>query len=336
MQPENTPYSLIAKHFAGQSNAFEEAQLDEWISHSPSNQSRYQQLKQEWESVHKAPIKYIIPNKEKVWSKIREQIHQKKLAIPTYTRTTLIRVASVAAIICLLIGGTLTNYMVNQINENKLGQQATTITSPPGQKSQLVLPDGSKVWLNAGSSLTYSANFNQTNRYVKLEGEAHFDVQKNKKNRFIVSTGKVNIEVYGTAFNVSSYNEDPQLSVTLERGSVQLTTANTRKPLATLVPNQTVSISKADLQYRISTVDAAQESIWRFNKLKFENATTAQVLKKLARWYGVSIQCENPQTAVNYWFTIKTETLTEILASINKLTPIKYTINGEEVHINYK
>lgn len=205
-----------------------------------------------------------------------------------------------------------------------------------GQKTQLVLPDGSQVYLNSASKLSYNSAFNKNNRILKLEGEAFFDVAPDKKNAFTVQTNNLDIVVHGTAFNVSSYNDEPSISVSLVRGKVSLIKHSDGQNLTTMRPNQLVCVNKADFVWNMETCDAEIESLWTQNKLKFENAPADKVFKKLERWYGVSIQVENPNLTISYGFTLKTESLREILEIINKVSPITYHINGEEVSIKYK
>lgn len=205
-----------------------------------------------------------------------------------------------------------------------------------GQKTQLILPDGSQVYLNSASRLSYNSGFNKNNRTIKLEGEAFFDVAPDKENTFTVQANNLDVVVHGTAFNVSSYKDDSGISVSLVRGKVSLVNHSDGQTLTTMKPNQLVYVNKADLAWSMESCDAEIESLWTQNKLKFENAPADKVFKKLERWYGINIQVENPNPDISYGFTLKTESLREMLEVINKVSPITYNINGEEVRIKYK
>ena len=217
------------------------------------------------------------------------------------------------------------------------GADATfTVFTEKGQKTRITLPDGSQVCLNSDSRLSYNSGFSKKNRTLQLEGEAFFDVAPDKENTFTVQTGKVDVVVHGTAFNVSSYKDEPTMSVTLVRGKVSLANHATGQTLTMMAPNELASVSKTDLTWGIESCDAEMESLWTRNTLKFENVPANKVFKKLERWYGVDIHVENPNPETSYGFTLKTESLREILEIINKVSPITYHINGEEVNIRYK
>jgi ferric-dicitrate binding protein FerR (iron transport regulator) len=174
------------------------------------------------------------------------------------------------------------------------------------------------------------------NRTVRLEGEAFFEVSKSEEIPFIVESGLVTVEVHGTSFNVKAYKKDKTASVALLKGSVSLLSPSTNKRLTYLKPDEMAIIHAQDLRYEVLACDAGNESIWHLNKLHFENAPAGEVWEKLERWYGVNIKIENMKPDLTYRFTIKTETLTELLALIHKLTPVEYKLNGEEVSVRYK
>ena len=171
---------------------------------------------------------------------------------------------------------------------------------------------------------------------VKLEGEAFFEVTKNADARFTVETEHVNIIVRGTEFNVSSYKEDCKVNISLLSGKIRLENREDNTFIADLIPNQLASISKSNMECVVTYCDAYIERLWTHNKLKFENSPAKEVFRKLERWYGVKMNIENADTSIYYGFTLKSESLREILHEINKITPITYTINGEEVDIKYK
>lgn len=210
------------------------------------------------------------------------------------------------------------------------------VMAESGYKTKILLPDGTNVWLNSDSRLSYSSDFNRNNRHVKLEGEAFFDVNANTGVRFIVETEKVNVVVQGTAFNVSAYKDDATIDVSLLRGKVRLESYPDNTFLTELNPDQAASVLKENMQWEIRDCDVETESLWRQNKLRFENAPAKEVFHKLERWYGVTISVQNMNDNILYGFTLKSESLREILDEINKITPIEYRVNGEEVDIRYK
>lgn len=333
---QEIPYTLLAKHFAHQSSVAEAAEVMLWRSLLPQNEKIYTELLDEWNVVHADPSSFVIPNKDRVWNSITLQLNKTFDPI-LYTRKVLYKVAAIAASIALLTGisttALFTSFLVHE--EDALVAEHVFIV-PTGQKSQLLLPDGTKVWMNAGSTLTYSTDFSRVQREVKLEGEAFFDVAHDDSHAFRVKAGSVDVLVHGTAFTVSNYTADPFISVALARGSVSVEDAFSHTLLAKLVPGEKADVSKAEATCMVSAFDAKSHNIWMLNQLQFKGEAVHDVFKKVERWYGVKIRVINEDPSYCYWFTLKTESLTETLNLINKITPVDYTINGEEVTIRYK
>lgn len=276
---------------------------------------------------------YIIPDKKKVWNAIQREIASNALS-PFCSSRRLVKIISIAALLALLTGSALAILFQSFINSYQ--EHFITTIAPIGQKAQLLLPDSTVVWLNSGSCLTYSTRYNIHDRIVRLNGEAFFEVEKRSGTAFVVETGDANIRVHGTKFNVGAYKEEDIISVALLQGSVSILASDNKQVFATLIPNQLAVVTRRDHTCRVQSCDAEMESLWRLNRLKFENQPIDDVWKKLSRWYGVDITVKNAKNGQTYWFTVKTETLTELLERVNKLTPIEYIINGEEVTISYK
>jgi ferric-dicitrate binding protein FerR (iron transport regulator) len=190
------------------------------------------------------------------------------------------------------------------------------------------------MWLNSGSSISYNNKFGETDRTVVLKGEAFFDVTKNKDIKFIVKTGTVNVVVHGTAFNVKSYLSDQEISVSLLRGSVDVVSSSDNKSLALLSPGERFVVEKLNLNSKVQKCDASLDGIWRLEKLKFEGATITEVAEKLGKWYGIDIAVKDTNKFQKYWFTVKSESINDILKSMNGLHPIKYSISGDNVVIS--
>ena len=268
--------------------------------------------------------------------KIKEQVrHNLALnALPAYARKSS-GWWKIAAAIAIPVLFCLSAYLYFSSEYDKADGTFLVFTEN-GQKTQLVLPDGSQVYLNSGSKLSYNAGFNKSNRILQLEGEAFFDVAPDKDNAFTVQTNNLDIVVHGTAFNVSSYKDESDMSVALVRGKVSLANHSDGQVLTVMEPNQLVHVNKADLSWSAEACDAEMESLWTKNILKFENAPADEVFKKLERWYGVEIHVENLKTETYYGFTLKTESLREMLEIIDKVSPIAYHIDGKEVNIRYK
>lgn len=208
-----------------------------------------------------------------------------------------------------------------------------TVFAERGQKTQIFLPDGTQVWLNSDSYLSYSSVFNRDNREVTLKGEAFFDVTKDDEHSFTVKAEGINVVVYGTAFNVSAYPDEAMATVSLLRGVV---TVENAVESVQLEPGQQVQIPRDRQSWKLFPCDVEMECLWTQNMLRFENTPAVEVFTKLEKWYGVNIYVENSNSSVKYGFVLKSESLREILDLINRITAIDYQINGEEVNIRYK
>ncbi|WGQ08925.1 FecR domain-containing protein [Pedobacter gandavensis] len=162
-----------------------------------------------------------------------------------------------------------------------------TISTPKGGIYQVNLPDGTKVWLNAASSIKFPTTFAQlSQRKVELEGEAYFEVAKNKKVPFVVSTGGQQVQVLGTHFNISSYSDEGELKTTLLEGSVKVMAANT----IVLKPGQQSNLKRngsGDL--KVSTANIAQVMAWKNGFFHFEKENLHEVMRQLSRWYDIEV-----------------------------------------------
>jgi len=329
-------FPLITAYLSGSISATDKLLLEDWIGQSEDHAVYFHQIKIIYDSLDVANRKSAF-NDEQAYDLFRQRVQaaespQTVKNIQTYTRRSLIRIAAVAASIALIVG--LSFSWFNKPAEAAPGK--VLVEAPSGQKSRLYLPDGTEVWLNSGSQLTYFTDFNTGNRDVLLDGEAFFDVSKNPALPFHIVTHGVRIEVLGTSFNVSSYSNEKDITVSLLEGSVSVMNATDGTQLAALSPGQKLSVNKYTHDHKLTACNADMDGIWRHGKLRIDNDPLSEVIAKMERWYGVDIEFEGKPSNERYWMTIKTESLTEILELINKITPINYQIKGEEVTIRYK
>lgn len=162
------------------------------------------------------------------------------------------------------------------------------LTTPRGRQYRLMLPDGTSVWLNAGSSIRYPAFFKGTKREVTVSGEAYFEVAQGAKQPFMVNTAEQTIEVLGTAFNINTYDNEPAIRTTLLEGAISV------KPLAStdkkmLRPGQQTVMERSGNRLEVKEVDAAQAIAWKNGMFRFDHATIPDVMRQLERWYDVEV-----------------------------------------------
>ncbi|MBL0155210.1 MAG: FecR domain-containing protein [Chitinophagaceae bacterium] len=190
-------------------------------------------------------------------------------------------------------------YMVNgrQITENDEAFY-NTISTPRGGQYQVTLTDGTKVWLNAASSIRFPVVFTGSNRKVEITGEAYFEVEKNAKMPFIVKAGESEVEVLGTHFNVNAYNDEAAIRTSLLEGSVKVSVG--KGPREYLQPGQQSGITK-DGKIRIyDHVDMEEVMAWKDGRFQFKSADLSTILRQISRWYDVDIEYRNN---VNLHFT---------------------------------
>jgi transmembrane sensor len=202
-----------------------------------------------------------------------------------------------------------------------------TISTPLASKTSLELPDGSKVWLNSGSSISFPQDFSGQTRRVKLTGEAYFDVKHDNRS-FQVETAHFTIGVLGTAFNVMAYEHELP-AVTLERGKISLETRSDQHGI--LVPGQQAVIDTLSHSITLKDVETDLYSSWIRNQLIFKNEALASVINRLERWYNIDITVTDPGLLdIPMTATIEYESVREIMELMNLTLPIGYRYDKDK------
>jgi ferric-dicitrate binding protein FerR (iron transport regulator) len=247
---------------------------------------------------------------------------------PSLTRilSAYYRVAAVL-LVPLLIGGI---YLMSQ--NLKRDETSVEIMAPHGSRVQFTLPDGSMGFLNGGSRLQYPVNFSGK-RKVSLTGEGYFTVAKDKKHPFTVHTKYADVRVLGTKFDVCAYESDQEVYTTLEEGSVQIFN-KTEKTYAILNPGEQNVISTINGNMKNTSVNTKLYTSWKEEMLRFNNSPFDEVVKKMERWYGVKIMLDKSlKYSENYTFTVRTESLRELLQLLSITTPMNFKIDNDTVMI---
>ncbi|WP_319591038.1 FecR domain-containing protein [uncultured Draconibacterium sp.] len=213
------------------------------------------------------------------------------------------------------------------LDKTDIKTELQTVSTPLASKTYFVLPDGSEVWLNSGSTLSYPQKFDGKTRLVQLSGEAYFDVQKSE-TPFEVETDNVKVNVLGTAFNVMRYSgTNPE--VTLERGKVQLVSNSGEQQV--LVPGEHAVINSANSTIQVQKVDTEIYSSWINNKLIFRNESLKDVVERLERWYNISIEIDDDYISdKKLTATIEYESITEVMDLLEITMSLKYEYKKNE------
>lgn len=216
-----------------------------------------------------------------------------------------------------------------------------TLRVPYGKKFQVVLADGTSVYVNSGSSLKYPVTFIKgLNREVFLTGEAYFDVAEDKSTPFIVSTNELNIRVYGTKFVISSYVEDVNMNTVLLEGSVGLFKKGedfNAENGSLLTPGHKATWNKMEKNIVMEEVDTSLYTDWMNGKVIFNHTPFKNILKKLERHYNISITNYNKELDEEFFTaSFDLETIEEVFSAFNKSYEMNYKINEKEILINPK
>lgn len=198
----------------------------------------------------------------------------------------------------------LLTYTVAPAQDGKVHEpQFNTITTPKGGQYQIILPDGTKVWLNAASSLSYPTSFFDYERKVELDGEGYFEVAKNDGMPFKVKTNDQEIVVLGTHFNIKAYSDDSMTKTTLLEGLVEVhpnTNISDSGGEVVLKPGEQSIVSRNN-RIRVTKVNASSEVAWKSGVFSFRGADIQNVMSELSRWYDVDVEFEGELPDIKLW-----------------------------------
>lgn len=210
---------------------------------------------------------------------------------------------------------------------NNLPVEQIELTSAYGLVSKVTLSDGTEIWLNSGSRITYPKRFTQGERVVTLSGEAYFKVRANKSRRFDVLTSNgLKVSAYGTEFNVNAYEEDTHIETTLAKGNVEVSLIG-QPSTRTLRPGHQAIFNKENNNMEVEKVNLMVETSWKDGKMVFRRAGMKEIIQRLSRRYNVDVRLEGKELYdYKYSATFTHETLDEILQLLEKTAPIKCRI----------
>ncbi len=260
--------------------------------------------------------------------------------------------------VCLLVGWLLLSSK-SIGNEGSSKKNFGEVTTQKGSRSKIKLPDGSDVWLNAGSKLNYNKDFETGEREVYLTGEAFFDVVKDEKRPFVIHTSQINIKVLGTQFNVKAYDEDEITETSLLRGSVEVYLKKDAAKKYILKPNEKLVLSnkivnatndkagkknvednRIAIEPEIKALTFLEdqktniESSWTRNILSFEDEQFSEVAKKMERWYDVTFVFKNKKWEREYMSgSFENESLDLAMQALKFSAGFNFTIEGKTITI---
>ncbi|MBE0653738.1 MAG: FecR family protein [Bacteroidales bacterium] len=332
--------------------------LFQWLSENPGQEDLYYEYVDIWQasSLLKKKEKY---DRNFAWNDLKKKL-KKKNEERINKRRRAIAYFSIAAGIALLIAFGTYKIMIKADLPDIVAYQEMNV--PYGSRSEITLPDGTQVWLNAGSKIRYSSSYNITNREVWMEGECYFKVFPGNIHQFSVVAPGIRIIAHGTEFNIKAYPDEKFIEATLVEGLVEIHTSQkgkTKKQEIILSSNQTAYFSKTaasknsdgavnqgqrkkeeelissanvDLKKIMNNPSPELQTSWKDGKLIVQKEKLSTLARKLERRYNVRIEFADSNSQ-NYIFSgiLVNETLEQVLNIIKLTSPIQYTVEGSTI-----
>lgn len=314
--------TYIVSYLKGTLTSKEIKECDVLIASSPEFSEKVNKIRKTYQLFDNLEAQQCI-NTEAAWKNVYRKIrlNKSKNRLWNFTRNA-------AAILLPLF--LLQQYVIQPLLKESSIQEIITLHSSPGIVTKAVLPDGSEVWLNSQSTLTYPNQFTEKERTVELMGEAYFKVKSDKKNRFnVITPDKTVVSAYGTEFNVNAYTGNSQFIITLAKGNVDISLDNffTKQ---SLTPGQNAFIDLGIDNISVSATDTYVETAWKDGKMVFRRENIKHIAEILSRKFGAAIHIEG-NTSKDYQFTatFTNESLENILELLKLSNSIDYSISSQ-------
>jgi ferric-dicitrate binding protein FerR (iron transport regulator) len=359
---ENEMLDIIIRVLKSEASDDDKQKLTSWLAQSQENVEIFKQSESVWNA-----LEIVKTGKEydsgKAFRSFKEQVSNRlktSRRIGLYKKIDIfIRIAAVLVIL-IGIGHLFTKPIDKSIQSDP---SVFEIISPRGSKTQVLLPDGSKVWLNSESKIRYFNNYNQSGREVILEGEGYFEVKKNPDKPFVVTASDIRIKALGTIFNIKAYPEENTIETTLVEGRLEVESGASGKvnKLVTLEPNQKVTFFnknevveeqknieenqkvenappvKAVMDKIISKekVDPSLITSWKNNILYFDNENFQDLAFKLERRFGVTIHFENESLKqLRFTGKFRDTIIEQVLEALQFASPFYYRFDDNNIYLS--
>ena len=359
-KPEHI-WFLLSRNLSGEASTQEKEALMQALQQQPGLMQQYELLQRLWKPQQSASPEEITARVSQILQRSAlESVEQASPVEQEYNEQPVSRLRFLKPVrwAAAVAGIILAVYTWQQYHPVP-STTGNEIVAKKGSKTRTLLPDGSTVWLNAGSSITYDPVFAGNTREVTLQGEAFFDIVKQPDKPFIVHAGDLNIRVLGTAFNVKSYAEEPTIETTLIRGLIQITRpADSAGAPIYLHPHQKIVLARAEHGSAPAPVIAATQSdvvkpedaivnldsslkenerfetAWLYNRLEFRGERFEDLAKKLERWYNITIHFEDEPVRQLVWTgSLEIETTEQAFRALTEALPFHYEIKGNDIYI---
>lgn len=318
---------LILASLSGKATVGEESELAAWLEDSEANHALFERLRRSYDSLPDLDPSFE-SDKERCYGLFRARV---ALAVRARRRRFL-KAASCAAALLLFCG--LSFYAFKRGESKAISSLSeVTIEAPKGSRTKVALPDGTKVWLNAGSKIAYSQTFGLKDREVRICGEGYFEVEKDPRLPFNLVSESIKVNVLGTKFNFSDYPGDAHSTVTLLEGSVNLQSLRTGEEHL-LEPDHRLTVDNRTGAVTTSQCDASEDNLWKDGILVFNGESLDLMARKLERLYDVSISIKDELVADLCFFArfnTNSESLESILENLSHTHKLRYTVGKDGV-----
>lgn len=307
-----------------------------WITASIDNENYFMQMRELWFSamVGEQKTRY---DKNRAFDRFREEIHAKNRENTERKHDKGSRISHLwryAGVVALLLSVSLFYlYWGGHVNRN-MADADVIVEVPLGSKTKLSLPDGSLVWLNAGSRMVYSRGFGVENRRIELNGEGYFEVKRNEKLPFHVETKNLEVMVLGTKFNVRDYPDEMKAIISLSQGKVRLNDLRQKDYVTFLLPDQRAIFDKQTKGMKVEKVIGKNVMQWTNGYLFFDEELLPTVVKELERSYNVKIQIKSDSLKIFRFygaFNQQEQKIEEIVDVLSSTKRIKAVTNGRNI-----
>lgn len=348
---------FIIRYIEGDSDQMVTGKVQEWLSLDGRNSRYLEKVKKAWFAIDELKaLAAVDVNKD--WEAIEKRLTEQSSRYKTKRDVWLVRNSALAKTAAILIVGILMTSVFFYLNRktvhpNELAAKRYEVIVPDGQKSNLVLPDGTKVMINAGSKLYLPKTTETDKREVWLEGEAFFQVTENSRIPFFVHTPDIQVKVLGTTFNVRAYRDEKIVETTLLEGRVMLNTTKQDGPDISLSPNhKAIFVKSKDVEIGASLHREFGENIkvgqilvsdkinpesaisWTQGKLTFDAEYFDIIVRRLERYYGVQIHVTDESLKnIKYTGAIKNISLDQALRALQSTTHFRYTQKDKDIII---
>ncbi len=328
------------KALKGSLEVQERRKLDRWLALDPVNQEVYKNIRIAW-NISASGHAQFQPDEQAAWerivrdAKIREM--DNRVGYGQRTRKIAAMMRNVAAI--LFLPFVVTTALLYLRSTEPSHPVIVSVSTETGQRTQFTLDDGTRVWLNSNSQLTYHQDGSSDDTRVRLEGEAYFSVPPQRQRPLVVATSHKDIRVLGTSFNVRAYEKEAVIETVLENGTVLLdlgTMPDHASRTVALRPNQRAVLNKTDQSLDIRDGNTYEFTAWKDGVLAFRNISFDDLARRLEDWFNVDIEFEPDRFNDQKYSGIfrNHENLDQVLQSIKIVTPFEYQVENNRIIID--